>query len=71
MDEGAARLLAFFQEIKRELSFFLELLGGLNKRVRKVDSDNLRNFAGEFEGASTDCTAKIEGSKGVALYVGE
>jgi len=69
MDEGAARLLAFFQEIKRELSFFLYLLSRLNERVRKVDSDNLRNFAGEFEGASTDCATKIKGSKRLIFYV--
>ena len=69
MDEGAAGLLAFFQEIKRELSFFLYLLSRLNKRVRKVDSDNLRNFAGELEGASTDCATKVKSSMRLIFYV--
>jgi len=59
MDEGVTRLLAFFHKIKGELPFFLYLLGCVNKRVRKVDSDDLRNLAGELEGASTDCTAKV------------
>ena len=59
MDEGAAGLLAFVQEIKRELPIFLYLLSRVNKRVRKVESDDLRNLAGELEGASTDCAAKV------------
>jgi len=59
MDEGAAGLLAFFQEIKRELPHFLYLLSRPNKRVRKVDSDDLRNLVGKIEGASTNCTAKV------------
>jgi hypothetical protein len=59
MSEGAAGFLAFFQEIKREVPFFLYLLSCPNKRVRKVDSDDLRNLAGELEGASTDCAAKV------------
>ena len=59
MDEGAAGLLAFVQEIKRELPIFLYLLSRVNKRVRKVNSDDLRNLAGELEGASTDCAAKV------------
>ena len=59
MDEGAAGLLAFVQEIKRELPIFLYLLSRVNKRVRKVDSDDLRNLAGELEGASADCAAKV------------
>jgi hypothetical protein len=33
MDEGAAGLLAFFQEIKREVPFFLYLLSRPNKGV--------------------------------------
>jgi hypothetical protein len=69
MDEGAARLLAFYQKIKGELPFFLYLLSRPNKGVRKVDSDNMRNFAGEFEGASTDCATKIKGSKRLIFYV--
>jgi hypothetical protein len=71
MDEGAAGFLAFFQEIKREFPFFLYLLSRLNERVRKVDSDNLRNFAGEFEGASTDCTTKVKSSKRLVFCVGK
>ena len=71
MDEGAAGLLAFFQEIKRELPLFLYLLSRLNKRVRKVDSDDLRNLAGEFEGASTDCAAKVKSSKWFIFCLGK
>jgi len=59
MDEPAARLLAFFQEIKREVPFLLYLLSRPNKGVRKVDSDDMRNLAGELEGASTDCATKV------------
>jgi hypothetical protein len=69
MDEGTAGFFPFFQKIIGELSFFLYLLSRLNKRVRKVDSDNLRNFAGEFEGASTDCATKIKSSKRLIFYV--
>jgi hypothetical protein len=46
--------------MKGEPSFFLELLGGLNKRAREVDPDNLRNLAGEFKGASTDGATQIQ-----------
>jgi hypothetical protein len=70
MSEGAAGFLAFFQKIKGELSFFLYLLGRVNKRVRKVDSDDLRNLAGELEGASTDCTAEVKSSKRLVFCVG-
>jgi hypothetical protein len=59
MGEGAAGFLALFQKIKGELPFFLYLLGRVNKRVRKVDSEDLRNPTGELESASTDCTAKV------------
>jgi len=59
MGEGAAGFLALFQKIKGELPFFLYLLGRVNKRVRKVDSEDLRNLTGELESASTDCTAKV------------
>ena len=71
MDEGAAGLLAFVQEIKRKLPFFLYLLSRVNKRVRKVDSDDLRNLAGEFEGASTDCAAKVKSSKWFIFCLGK
>jgi len=71
MSEGAAGFLAFFQKIKGELSFFLYLLGRVNKRVRKVDSDDLRNFAGELEAASTDCAAKVKSSKRFTFCVGK
>jgi len=70
MDEPAARLLAFFQEIKREFPFFLYLLSRPNKRVRKVDSDDIRNLAGELEGASTDCATKVKSSKRLVFCVG-
>jgi hypothetical protein len=69
MGEGAAGLLAFFQEIKRELPFFLYLLSCPNKRVRKVDSDDMRDLAGELEGASTDCATKVKSSKRLIFYV--
>lgn len=59
MSEGAAGFLAFFQKIKGELPFFLYLLGRPNKGVREVDSDDMRNLAGELEGASTDCATKV------------
>jgi hypothetical protein len=71
MSEGAAGLLAFFQEIKRELPFFLYLLSRPNKRVRKVDSDDMRDLAGEFEGASTDCATKVKSSKRFVFCVGK
>ena len=71
MDEGAAGLLAFFQEIKTVLPFFLYLLSRPNKRMRKVDSDDLRNLAGELEGASTDCATKVKSSKRFILCVGK
>ena len=71
MDEGAAGLLAFFQEIKRELPLFLYLLSRPNKRVRKIDSDDLRNLAGELEAASTDCAAKVKSSKRFIFCVGK
>jgi len=64
MDLGAAGFLAFFQKIKGENPVFLYLFSRSNKRLGKVDSDNLRNFAGEFEGASTDCATKVKSSKG-------
>jgi len=70
-DEGAGGLFAFFQEIKRELPFLLYLLSRPNKGVRKVDSDDMRNLAGELEGASTDCTAKIKSSKMLVFCVGK
>jgi hypothetical protein len=70
-DEGAGGLFAFFQEIKREVPFSLYLLGRLNKGVRKVDSDDMRNLAGELEGASTDCATKVESSKGLVFCVGK
>ena len=47
------------------------LLGRPNKGVRKVDSDDMRNLAGELEGASTDCATKVESSKGLAFCVGK
>ena len=68
-DDGAAGLLAFFQKIKRELPFLLYFLSRPNKGVRKVDSDDMRNLAGELEGASTDCATKIKGSKRLIFYV--
>ncbi len=71
MSEGAAGFLAFFQKIKGELPFFLYLLSRPNKGARKVDSDDLRNFAGEFEGASTDCATKIKSSKRLVFCVGK
>jgi len=70
MDEPVARLLALFQEIKREFPFFLYLLSRPNKRVRKVDSDDIRNLAGELEGASTDCATKVKSSKRLVFCVG-
>jgi hypothetical protein len=70
-DEGAAGLLAFFQEIKRKVSLFLYLLSRPNKGVRKVDSEDLRNLASEFEGASTDRATKVKSSKRFILYVGK
>ena len=69
MSEGAAGFLAFFQKIKGELSFFLYLLSRPNKGVRKVDSDDMRNLAGELEGASTDCATKVKSSKRLIFYV--
>ena len=71
MDEGVTRLLAFFHKIKGELPFFLYLLGCVNKRVRKVDSDDLRNLVGKLECASTDCATKVESSKGLVFCVGK
>jgi hypothetical protein len=71
MSEGAAGFLAFFQKIKGELPFFLYLLGRPNKGVREVDSDDMRNLAGELEGASTDCATKVKSSKRLVLYVGK
>jgi hypothetical protein len=71
MSEGAAGFFAFFQKIKGELPFFLYLLSRPNKGVRKVDSDDLRNLAGELEGASTDCTAKVKSSKRFIFCVGK
>jgi hypothetical protein len=70
-DEGTAGLLAFFQEIKRELPFFLYLLSRPNKGARKVDSDDLRNLAGKIEGASTDCATKVKSAKGLVFCVGK
>ncbi len=70
-DEGAAGLLAFFQEIKREVPFLLYLLSCPNKGVRKVDSDDLRNLAGKIEGASAYCATKVKSSKGLVFSVGE
>jgi hypothetical protein len=71
MSEGAAGFLAFFQKIKGELPFFLYLLSRPNKGVRKVDSDDLRNLAGELEGASTDCATKVKSSKRFIFCVGK
>jgi len=71
LGEGTAGFLSLFQKIKGELSIFLYLLSRPNKRVRKVDSDNLRNFAGEFEGASTDCATKVKCSKRLIFCVGK
>jgi hypothetical protein len=71
LGEGTARFLSLFQKIKGELSLFLYLLSRPNKRVRKVDSDNLRNLAGELECASTDCTTKVKSSKRIVFCVGK
>ena len=71
LSEGAAGFLAFFQEIKRELPFLLYLLSRPNKGVRIVDSDDMRNLAGELEGASTDCATKVKSSKGLVFSVGK
>ena len=71
MDEGAAGLLAFVQEIKREPPFFLYLLSRVNKRVRKVDSDDLRDLAGKLESASTDCAAKVQSSTWFIFCLGK
>jgi hypothetical protein len=71
MNEGAAGLLAFFQEIKRELPLFLYLLSRPNKRVRKVDSDDLRNLVGKLECASTDCATKVKCSKRFIFCMGK
>jgi hypothetical protein len=71
MGEGAAGFLAFFQKIKGELPLFLYLLGRPNKGVREVDSDDMRNLAGELEGASTDCATKVKCSKRLIFCVGK
>jgi len=71
MDEGAGGLFTFFQEIKREVPFLLYLLSRPNKGLRKVDSDDMRNLAGELEGASTDCATKIKSSKRLVFCLGK
>jgi len=71
MDKGAAGFLPFFQKIKGELPFFLYLLSRVNKRVRKVDSEDLRNLTGELEGASTDCAAKVKSSMRFIFCLGK
>ena len=47
------------------------LLGRPNEGVRKVDSDDVRNLAGELEGASTDCATKVKSSKRLVWCVGK
>ena len=71
MSEGAAGFFPFFQKIIGELPFLLYFLSRPNKGVRKVDSDDMRNLAGELEGASTDCATKVKSSKRLIFYVGK
>lgn len=65
LGEGAAGSLSLFQKIEGELSFFLELLGGSNKRARVVDPDHLRNLASEFKGAAAYGATQIQSPLGL------
>lgn len=65
--EGAAGSLSLIQKSKGELSFILELSGGLNKRARVVDPNDMGDFTGEFKGASTYGAAQIQGPLGLGF----
>ena len=57
--------LSLFQKIEGELSLFLELLGGSNKRARVVDPNDVGDFTGEFKGAAAYGATQIQSPLGL------